>query len=72
MSAYGKGADVEWEWGNGMGCGKIEERYTENVTRVIDGTEVTRNATADNPAYLIRQEDGDIVLKSHSELQAPR
>lgn len=70
MTDYGKGTRVEWEWGNGMGNGKIKERYTEKVTREIDGTEVTRNASDANPAYLIEQEDGDEVLKSHSELKA--
>ncbi|MEL6619026.1 MAG: HVA1 family protein, partial [Pseudomonadota bacterium] len=34
------------------------------------GTAVTHNASADNPAFLIEQEDGDLVLKSASELSA--
>lgn len=38
------------------------------VTRTIKGSEITRNADDANPAYLVRQEDGDRVLKSHSEL----
>lgn len=31
--------------------------------------ERTRNASEDEPAYLIEQEDGDEVLKSGSELK---
>lgn len=31
---------------------------------------MTRNADADNPAYLIEQDDGSQVLKSESELSA--
>lgn len=65
---YNKGTNVEWEWGNGKASGKIDEVFTERVTRTIKGNEVTRNADEDNPAYLIKQEDGDRVLKSHSEV----
>jgi len=59
---------VEWNWGNGTGVGKIIERFTSEVTRTIDGTEVKRNASEDEPAYLIEQEDGQHVLKSSTEL----
>ena len=34
------------------------------VTRLV--LHVARNASEDEPAYLIEQEDGDRVLKSHS------
>ena len=59
---------VEWKWGNGTGVGKIIERFTSEVARTIDGTEVERNASEDAPAYLIEQEDGQLVLKSSTEL----
>jgi len=62
------GDEVSWKWGNGTGEGTITERFTSSVTRTISGTEVTRNATEDDPAYLIEQEDGQQVLKSSSEL----
>lgn len=62
------GEKVEWNWGSGTGTGKITERFTDKVTRKISGSEITRNATDDNPAYLIEQDDGDEVLKSASEL----
>lgn len=65
---YRVGTKVKWNWGNGTGHGKVSESFTEKVTRTISGTEVTRNATEDEPAYLIEQEDGDRVLKSHSEV----
>ena len=68
MSAYDKGTRVEWNWGNGTGTGKVVETFTSRVTRTLQGTEVTRDADSDNPAYLIEQEDGDKVLKSQSEL----
>ncbi|KKL99921.1 hypothetical protein LCGC14_1809590 [marine sediment metagenome] len=68
MAEYRVGQNVEWDWGNGTGSGKIVERFTDRVTRTIKGSEITRNATKDDPAFLIRQDDGDEVLKSHSEL----
>ena len=64
------GDQVKWNWGNGTGEGKIEERFTSKTTRTIEGNEVTRNASEDEPAYLIVQDDGDQVLKSASELSA--
>lgn len=64
------GDTVEWNWGSGTGTGKITKRYTDEITKTIGGTEVTRNATEDEPAYLIEQDDGDEVLKSASELSA--
>jgi hypothetical protein len=70
MSAsFQVGDRVKWKWGDGFGEGKIAERFTDDVTRTIDGTEVKRSATDEEPAFLIEQEDGDRVLKSHSELQ---
>lgn len=59
---------VTWKWGDGTASGEVVERFTSPVTRTIDGTEVTRNADEDTPAYLIRQDDGQEVLKSASEL----
>lgn len=67
--SYRVGEKVKWKWGNGFGEGIIAERFTDDVTRTIDGTEVKRNATDGEPAYLIKQEDGGRVLKGHSELQ---
>lgn len=63
------GTKVEWDWGQGTATGKITERFTEKVTLKLQGAEVTRNATADEPAYRIEQDDGDEVLKSASELR---
>lgn len=63
------GDEVQWDWGSGKGSGKVTERFTEKVTRTIDGSEITRDASEDEPAYLIEQEDGDRVLKSVTELQ---
>ena len=68
MVKYRIGEWVEWNWGSGTAKGKVQERFTDKITRTIKGTDVTRDASDDNPAYMIEQEDGDRVLKSASEL----
>lgn len=65
-----KGTQVSWKYGTGTATGKIEETYKESVSRKIKGSEITRNGTPDNPAYLIVQENGDKVLKLKSEVTA--
>lgn len=65
---YSVGDKVKWKWGNGWGRGEVADRFTERVTRNIKGSEVVREASEDEPAYLIVQADGDEVLKGHSEL----
>lgn len=64
-----KGDCVAWDWGNGQGTGTVSKVYTSDVTVTIKGTEVKRNASDDCPAYLIKQDDGDEVLKSASEIE---
>ena len=61
---------VKWNWGNGEGCGQVKERFEREVTRTLDGSEVTRNGCEDDPAYLIKQDDGAEVLKLGSELES--
>jgi hypothetical protein len=66
---FNKGTEVEWNWGPGTATGTVVESYTERVEKTIAGSDITRNADDDNPAYLIEQDDGSQVLKSHSELR---
>ena len=70
MRSFSVGSEVSWNWGEGIAQGVVKEVYKEKVARVIKGSEVTRNASGENPAYLVEQSDGDKVLKSHSELEA--
>ncbi|KRS12756.1 hypothetical protein XM53_09220 [Roseovarius atlanticus] len=67
--AISKGDTVEWDWGNGTGQGEVKKIYTLKTTVKIKGSEITRDADDDCPAYLIEQEDGDEVLKSASEVR---
>lgn len=69
VDTYQTNTKVEWQWGSGTAEGYIREVFREKVTRTLKGTEVTRDASDDNPAYLIEQKDGDRVLKSHSEIE---
>ena len=68
MSAYSEGTKVEWNWGSSTASGTVEKVYTQKITRKIKDTEVTREASEDCPAYYIKQDDGDAVLKSASEV----
>ncbi|SDB48441.1 hypothetical protein SAMN03097699_1627 [Flavobacteriaceae bacterium MAR_2010_188] len=63
-----KGSKVNWKWGSGTATGKVVETYTKKVSKTIKGTEVTRNGEEGNKALYIKQEDGDHVLKSESEV----
>lgn len=67
--SYQTGTKVEWDWGNGTGTGKIVKKYTQKITLKLQGSEVTRKASDDEPAYKIEQDDGSEVLKSVSELR---
>ncbi|TFF38875.1 hypervirulence associated TUDOR domain-containing protein [Mucilaginibacter psychrotolerans] len=64
-----KGDTVHRQWGASEAEGEIEKKHTETVTKTIKGTKVKRKATADKPAYEIKQADGSKVLKSESELK---
>ena len=68
--SFQTGDSVTWNWGSGSATGTIKQIYTDKVTKTIKDAQVTRNATDDDPAYLIEQEDGDRVLKSGSEIKA--
>ena len=68
IMSFHVGDKVKWDWGNGTGTGEITERFESDVTRTIKGSEVSRNASKDEPAFLIKQDDGDKVLKSVTEI----
>ncbi len=67
-TALKPGTDVSWRWGAHVARGRIEQVFTAPVSRTIKGTEVRRNATPGNPAYLVTQARGGYALKSHSEV----
>lgn len=66
--AFKAGSRVKWNWGSHTAEGVIRKSFTHRIERTFKGSIVTREADRRNPAYLIEQDDGDKVLKSHSEL----
>ena len=68
--SFRKGKRVKWNWGQGVGRGRVEERFDRHVERTIEGSKIRRNCSKDNPAYLIKVDDGGEVLKLGSELSA--
>ena len=64
-----KGEEVKWNWGKSTAEGKIVKEYKQPVEKTIKGAKVKRNASKEEPAYEIKQENGSKVLKSKSELK---
>ena len=64
-----EGSTVKWKWGNGTAEGEVKETYDYEITKTIKGNEVTRKGESGNKALLIKQDDGDQVLKSESEVE---
>ena len=62
------GTTVSWAWGAHRAEGKVVEVFHEKVTRTLAGSETTRNGSDDDPAYVIVQDDGTVVLKLRSEV----
>lgn len=64
------GTRVRWNWGQGVGRGRIAERFERHVERTIEGSLIRRNGSADDPAFLIETDNGGQVLKLRSEIDA--
>ncbi len=63
-----KGTRVQWKWGKGTAEGEVVETYTSKTTKTIKGSSITRNGEKEDKALYIKQDDGDHVLKSESEV----
>jgi hypothetical protein len=63
------GDRVRWDGDTGAQQGAVSEIVTESVIRSLQGEEVTRHGTPDNPALIIEQEDGRAVMKLASEVE---
>ena len=68
----GVGTTVSWSYAGGKGEGKVIKKYTKATTLKLQGSEITRNGTEDNPALLIEQEGGQRVLKLRSEVSVSK
>jgi len=65
---YAPGHRVAWRGGETPLQGVVRKVFTDRVERTRQGTHVVRDSGADDPAYLIEQDDGARVLKTHSQL----
>ena len=63
------GTTVKWKWGTSWAEGTVAEVHRDSVSRTTKDATVTRNGSDDNPAYVIKQEDGTVVLKLSSEVE---
>ena len=63
------GTLVQWKWGNGTATGKVIEIFTEDITKTIKGSAITRKASPENKAFYIAQKNGDKILKSATEIE---
>ncbi len=63
-----EGTEVKWEWGQGTATGTVTETYDHEVTKTLDGNEVTRKGESGDLALLIEQEDGSKALKLSHEV----
>ncbi len=63
-----EGSKVQWKWGNGKANGKVIKTYAKEITKTIDGSEITRKGEQGNKALFIEQEDGSKVLKLETEV----
>jgi len=64
-----KGDKVHWNWGKSQAEGTIKQKSEKTITKKIKGKEVKRNASKEEPAYVIEQQNGTEVVKSESELK---
>lgn len=69
MSDLKEGDKVTWKWGEGEAGGTVKSIFPEKTVRTIDGNEVTRNGTQDDPALYIENDGGNNVLKLASEVE---
>ena len=57
------GTNVKWRWGP-IGPMVGSSRFLRRSTRTIRGTQITRNASLEEPAYLITQPRGGVVSRT--------
>ncbi|RYF29657.1 MAG: DUF2945 domain-containing protein [Chloroflexi bacterium] len=68
MTNYSSGDSVIWSWGNGTASGTVEKVSHKKTEITSKGQTITRNGTDDDPAIVIKQDDGTKIIKLASEL----
>lgn len=69
MKVFQVGDRVQWSWGEGEAVGVIQEIIKEPITLELRGTMVRCEGSEEDPAFLIRQDDGDELVKRSSEVE---
>lgn len=69
VHAFKAGAKIKWKWLGRDICGEVVEIYFQPTAKVIKEKTIKRNASTENPAYLVQSLAGNLALKLHSELQ---
>lgn len=65
-----EGERVKWKWRNDFGHGSVKSRFNMRVARKVDGSDITRDGSEENPACYVDGDDGGSVLKLKSELES--
>ena len=63
------GDQVGWQWGKGIATGEVLEVRSERTQVESKGKLISRNGTSDDPAVIIRSDNGSTVLKLAHEIQ---
>jgi hypothetical protein len=63
------GSRVTWKWLGRTPSGEVIEIVPQRTEIVSKGSLIVRNGTHENPALIIRQQNGTLVLKLISEVQ---
>ena len=69
MKTFKINDSVQWKWLGRNIEGIVKEIYFEPVVKVIKEKSIKRNASKENPAYLVESVAGNLALKLQSELE---
>jgi hypothetical protein len=64
-----QGSRVYWTVKGTRQSGVVKEIHKKKVEMILSGSPVYRNASKSDPALLLEQDDGDLVLKLLSEVE---
>ena len=66
--ALSLGVRVAWSREGRKSEGVVRKVFTHRLERTMWGSTITQDASKRNPAYLIEKDDGDTLLKNHSDI----
>lgn len=68
MATAKKGDEVEWKYGKSKASGTVAEVHKEDVDKKVQGKQIKRKGSPEEPALVIKQGDKQVV-KSASEVK---